>query len=51
MSVIAKYWKQPKCPYTGEKVNYYVWHIYTVRVPWSCTKKNEEDFYELINDF
>ena len=36
---IARTWKQPKCPWTGEQINE-MWYIYTMEY-YSAIKKNE----------
>ena len=39
LSVIAKIWKQPKCPSTDEWVK--MWHIYIMEYYSAIKKKNE----------
>jgi hypothetical protein len=37
--IIAKLWKQPRCPITDEQIRK-MWHLYTMEF-YSATKKNE----------
>ena len=39
---IARTWKQPKCPSTGEWIKK-IWHIYTMEY-YSAIKRNEIEF-------
>ena len=41
--IIARTWKQPKCPSTGEWIKK-VWHIYTMEY-YSAIKRNEIELF------
>lgn len=44
--VTAKYWKQLKCPHTGEWLNK-LWYIHTTEY-YTAVKRTKEDLHELI---
>ena len=44
--IIAKTWKQPKCPLTDEWIKK-MWYIYTMKY-YSATKRNETESVEVM---